>query len=166
MKILAIDPGYERLGVAILEKNIGDKKENLVFSSCIRTKSDTPFESRLGTIGEELEKIIEKYKPEALSIENLFISNNQKTAMRVAEVRGAIIYICVKNGLEIKEYTPLQIKLAVTGSGKSTKDQMFRMIKMLIPNIKTDALDDEYDAIAIGITYFTYLKTIITGIKK
>ena len=83
MRILAIDPGYERLGIAILEKNVGDKKESLIFSSCVRTKADMSFEERLCLIGKSIEEFIEKYSPQALSIENLFISNNQKTAMRV-----------------------------------------------------------------------------------
>ncbi len=155
MKILAIDPGYERLGVAILEKEKGGK-ETLVFSDCIKTSPKDTFEDRLTQIGLQIEHIISEYKPEALSIENLFISNNQKTAMRVAEVRGVLIYICRKNGLSIKEYTPLQVKLSVTGDGKSSKDQVIKMVKLLVTHVKNNALDDEYDAIAVGLTYFAY----------
>lgn len=157
MRILSIDPGYERLGVAIIDKQKG-QKETLVFSDCFKTDAKELFEDRLTSIGLRVEKLIEEYKPEALSIENLFISNNQKTAMRVAEVRGALIYICRKNNLTIREFTPLQIKLAVTGDGKSTKDQVIKMVKLLIKNTKEKALDDEYDAIAVGLSYFAYTR--------
>jgi crossover junction endodeoxyribonuclease RuvC len=80
--------------------------------------------------------------------------------MRVSEVRGAIIYIAKKYNLSIKEYTPLQIKLAVTGNGKSTKDQVIKMVNMLVKNINGKKLDDEYDAIAIGLTYFVHNRVL------
>ena len=155
MILLAIDPGYERLGVAILQKEKG-KKETILFSDCIRTSAKLSFEDRLVEIGLKIEELVTLYKPEALSIENLFISNNQKTAMRVAEVRGTIIYISKKNSLTVSEYTPLQIKLSVTGDGKSSKDQVIKMVKLLTKTNKTNILDDEYDAIAIGLAFFAY----------
>lgn len=161
MRIISIDPGYERLGVAILEKSLNSnasRKEKLIYSSCIRTPSDETFENRLRLIGDSVQMIIDEYKPEALSIENLFISKNQKTAMRVSEVRGAIIYICRKSGLRIFEYTPLQIKLAVTGDGKSSKDQVIKMVDLIIGGLKSKALDDEYDAIAVGLAHFAYAR--------
>jgi crossover junction endodeoxyribonuclease RuvC len=157
MRIISIDPGYERLGVAIIDKQKG-QKEGLVFSDCLRTDAKEIFEDRLTTLGLKIESLLEEYKPEALSIENLFISNNQKTAMRVAEVRGMLIYLCRKNNLIIKEFTPLQVKLAVTGDGKSSKDQVIRMVKMLIKITKEKAVDDEYDAVAIGLAYFAYAR--------
>ncbi len=155
MRILAIDPGYERLGVAVLDKEKG-QKETLVFSDCIKTSPKDSFEDRLTQIGLKIEELINEFKPEALSIENLFISNNQKTAMRVAEVRGTLIYICRKNNLDIKEFTPLQVKLSVTGDGKSSKEQVIKMVKLLIKGVKNNALDDEYDAVAVGLAYFAY----------
>ncbi|MBP6974398.1 MAG: crossover junction endodeoxyribonuclease RuvC [Candidatus Pacebacteria bacterium] len=159
MRILAIDPGYERLGVAILDKEKG-QKETLIFSDCFKTDAKELFEDRLTTIGIQVENLIDEYKPEALSIENLFISNNQKTAMRVAEVRGMLIYICRKNKLSIKEFTPLQVKLSVTGDGKSSKDQVIKMVKLLVKNVKAKALDDEYDAVAVGLAYFAYSRFV------
>ncbi len=156
MRILSIDPGYERLGIAILEKNKG--KEVLMFSECFKTSKELPFEDRLLLIGERVEEIIKHFSPVALSIENLFISNNQKTAMRVAEVRGLIIYLFKKYGLLIKELTPLQIKLAVTGDGKSTKDQMMKMVNLLVPGINKKSQDDEFDAIAIGLAFYAYFR--------
>lgn len=153
MPILAIDPGYERLGIAVLEK------EKVLFSDCFRTSAKLSFEERLCLLGKEVESTIKKFKPTALVIENLFLGNNQKTAMRVAEVRGAIIFICIKAGLSIKELTPMQIKMAVTGNGRSTKDQVIKMIHLLVPNFKKGALDDEYDAVAAGLAYISYNKS-------
>lgn len=155
MRIIAIDPGYERLGIAILEKN---SKEELLFSECFKTSASLPFFERLELVGSRVEHVIETYKPEALAIENLFIANNQKTAMRVAEVRGAILYQTRRLGVPIFEYTPLEIKTATTGYGKATKDQVISMVQKIIPSTKSLKQDDEVDAIAIGITHFAYQK--------
>jgi len=157
IRVLSIDPGYERLGVAIFEKE-GNSKERLIFSDCYRTEASLKFEDRLFLLGDAIEKVIKNHSPSFLSIENLFMSNNQKTAMRVSEVRGCILYIARKNGLSITEFTPLQIKLALTGDGKSNKEQIMKMTKLLIKDIRADALDDEYDAIAAGLAFFAYKK--------
>lgn len=153
MKVLGIDPGYERLGIAVIEKTAGTK-EQLLYSDCVRTSAKDTFETRLLALGKEVERVVAEYAPDALSIENLFLSNNQKTAMRVAEVRGMLMYIASKNGLKIEELNPLQIKLAITGDGKSSKDQMMKMVAMLIKMPVKKALDDEYDAVAVGLAFF------------
>jgi crossover junction endodeoxyribonuclease RuvC len=151
MRILAIDPGFERMGIAILDKSL-KPKHDLVFSTCFKTSAKIPFHERLTLIGEELEQIIKKYKPEALAIEKLFFTTNQKTVMGVSEARGVMVYTASRNGLKIFEYTPPQIKIAVTGYGKSNKDMVISMVRKLI-DIKTETnSDDELDAIAIGIT--------------
>jgi len=150
MKILAIDPGFERLGFAILEKQKG--KEVLLDSGCIKTLSSSPFNERLLTIGEEIEKVIKKWSPKILAIETLFFNNNQKTAMKVSEARGVVIYISSKYKLSVYEYTPLQIKIAITGYGMASKSQVETMVKKLIDIKKVVKYDDEMDAIAIGIT--------------
>jgi len=151
VKILAIDPGYERVGMAVLEKSPKDK-DGLVYSNCFKTKADLPFHERLTSIGLEVEKIIKKHKPIALAIEKLYFTTNQKTAMNVAEARGVIIYTASKNNLEIYEYTPPQIKLAVTGYGKASKDMVIKMVPRLIKIGKPIQSDDEMDAVAIGLT--------------
>ncbi len=153
MKILAIDPGYERLGIAIIEK-LPKNKEVLIFSECFKTSAKSPFHDRLLEIGQEVEKIIKKYEPKALAMETLFFNTNQKTAMNVAETRGTITYLAMKHGLSFYQYTPLQIKIAVTGSGKADKKQVTSMIGRLIRIEKEIAHDDEYDAIACGLTFF------------
>ena len=151
MKILAIDPGFERIGIAVIEKTL-KAKHLLIYSNCFKTSSKIPFHARLTLIGNEVEKVIKKYKPEALAIEKLYFTTNQKTVMGVSEARGVIIYSCSKNGLSIFEYTPPQIKVAVTGYGKASKDMVMSMVPKLIDIKKDINSDDELDAIAIGIT--------------
>jgi crossover junction endodeoxyribonuclease RuvC len=152
MKIIAIDPGYERLGIATLEKENG--KEILLFSECFKTSAKLPHSERLNLIGKELEKVIREYKPSTLAIETLFFAKNQKSAMQVAEARGVIMYEGKRNNLEIFEYSPMAVKIAVTGYGKSDKIQLTEMVKRLIKIEKPIKHDDEYDAIAIGLTFF------------
>ncbi|MEK7069384.1 MAG: crossover junction endodeoxyribonuclease RuvC [Patescibacteria group bacterium] len=156
MRILGIDPGFERLGIAILEKNKNDKKEKVIFSECFKTSPKLDFSKRLNLIGEEIKKIIKEYKPKILSIETLFLNTNQKTVMRVAEVRGVAIYEASLSGLEIFEASPPQIKIATTGYGRANKEQMIKMVKILVEIDKNKTSDDELDAIAIAITAFAH----------
>ena len=159
MRIISIDPGYERLGVAIIEKSNqpfdkAQSKEILIFSDCLKTSPKISHEERLKIIGTEVGKLIAKYKPEAMAIETLFFKANAKTAMKVSEARGVMLYEAAKSGLAVVEFTPLQIKVAVTGYGKSEKEQVTTMVKRLITIPKELKYDDEYDAIAVGLTYF------------
>lgn len=151
MRTLGVDPGYERLGIAVIDGPRG--KESLVYSECFKTSKNIPFEDRLLLLGRHFKDIIGTHGPELLAIENLFISKNQKTAMRVAEVRGAILFLAKEAGLEIAEYTPLQVKNAIVGYGKSEKQQVALMLHHLI-SIPRDRkiIDDEYDAIALALT--------------
>lgn len=158
MKILAIDPGFERVGIAVLKKETGE--EELLYSNCFKTSPSLFLHERISLIGEELRHLIKKYTPEALAIESLFFSKNQKTAMGVAQARGVVIYECSRAGLEIFEYTPLQIKVAITSYGKATKNQVFFMVKKLIKIDDSITSDDEIDAIAIGLTAFAHQKPI------
>lgn len=151
MRIIAIDPGYDRLGAAILEKRGG--KESLVFSCCITTDKKFPHEQRLLRIGAELAALIKQYEPEAMALEKLFLATNRKTAMLVAEARGVCLYEAARAGIAASEYTPLQIKIAVTGYGKSDKRQVTAMVKRLVKLADKKRLDDEYDAIAVGLTH-------------
>jgi crossover junction endodeoxyribonuclease RuvC len=154
MKILGIDPGYERLGVAIIEKDTqSGQKETLLYSDCIQTSPKLPFSERLFSIGQELEQLCTKYTPEVLSIEKLYFTNNQKTAMQVAQVIGLIIYIARLHGMSVHEYTPLQIKSACTGNGRADKKQMIAMLPLLIKIEKKIQYDDEYDALGVALTH-------------
>jgi crossover junction endodeoxyribonuclease RuvC len=153
MRILAIDPGYERLGIAVIEK-IPKSKEVVIFSECFKTSTKLSHSERLCFIGKELEKVILEHRPEALAIESLFFGANQKTAITVAEARGVILFQAGVYNLPIYEYGPGQIKVAVTGYGKSDKEQIITMIPKLVKITKEIKHDDEYDAIAIGLTCF------------
>ena len=155
MRILGIDPGYERLGIAVLEKKSG--KERVLFSACFKTSPKLEFPERLNLVGEEIERIIQKYKPEVLAIETLFLNTNQKTAMRVAEVRGVALNEAVKRNLKVFEASPPQIKVAIAGYGRADKQQIKKMVKMLV-NIEVGReSDDELDAIAIALTALAHL---------
>ena len=157
MIILGIDPGFERLGIAILEKE-KNQKEHVVFSECFKTSAKLEFPERLQLIGEQVEKIIKKYKPDVLAIETLFLTTNHKTVMNVAEARGVVIYEAKKAGLKIFEASPPQIKIATTGYGKADKEQVMRMVKLLVDIDKSKKSDDELDAIAIALTGFACLR--------
>ncbi len=154
MIILGIDPGYDRLGIAVIEG------KNLLHSECFVTSAKDEFPVRLKSVGLKVKEIIEKYNPDIMSIESLFITNNQKTGMKVAETRGVIIYEASLKNLPIHEFIPSQIKLAVTGHGSSNKSQIIKMIPLLIKMDKIKRLDDEYDAIAVALTCQAYKKSI------
>lgn len=151
MRVLSIDPGYGRCGVAVVEK--GNGRENLLYSACIETSAKTDFSLRLGTIVRECEQIIKMHEPHALALERLYLTSNHKTAMKVAEVRGALIAIAAKAGIRVFEYTPSQVKSATASWGGANKTQMARMLHSLMKIKKTIKHDDEYDAIAIGVTH-------------
>lgn len=150
MKVLAVDPGYDRLGVAVVEKQ--DGQEVVLFSGCITTDKLSPLPDRLYEAGQSFAALLDKYKPDAVGIETIFFNNNQKTAIGVAAIRGTIIYLAKAAGKPVFEFGPQEIKVAVTGYGKSDKQAVIDMVKRLAKNVPDGALDDEYDAIAIGIT--------------
>lgn len=156
MKILGIDPGYERLGIAVLEnQGLGvrnQKKIKLFFSETFRTSIKDSHPQRLFQIQKEIERVIKKYKPDRLGIETLFFNKNVKTAIKVAEARGIILALAEKNKLKIFELSPQQIKIAVTGYGGADKTSMIKMIPLLVEIKKnTIEFDDEFDAIGAGI---------------
>jgi crossover junction endodeoxyribonuclease RuvC len=151
MRILGIDPGYDRVGIAVIEKK-SNAKEILLYSECLQTSSRDTFYTRIGQVGTRVAEVIEEYCPDAMAIESLFIKRNQITAMRVSEARGVIIYEAVRKGMSVYEYTPLQIKVAVTGHGGSDKTQVMKMIPLLIKIGVKKSQDDEYDAIAVALT--------------
>ncbi len=158
MRILGIDPGYERLGIAIMEKR--ENKDFLVYSECFQTSKNSHFHERLLLLGEKIGRIIKEYQPDTMAIETLMFNTNQKTAMNVAEARGVVLFQAMKGGLEIFEFTPLQIKIAITGYGRSDKNQVTEMTKRLVKIDRKDAKDDEYDAIACALTCFASYNTL------
>jgi crossover junction endodeoxyribonuclease RuvC len=158
MRVLAIDPGYDRIGVAIMEKV--NTREILIHSECITTNKTDTLPDRLLMLGKRIEVLIEEYKPNAVGIETLFFNTNQKTGIGVAQARGIIIYLALRAGCTVYEFGPQEIKVAVTGYGKSDKKAVIDMVKRLVANVKDKALDDEYDAIAVGITCLAHYRGI------
>ncbi len=156
MKVLGIDPGFGRCGVAIVEKVGG--KEVLSYSDCIETSAENDFPARLLQVTDECARLIREYQPDAVAIEKLYFSNNQKTAMQVAEVRGAIINCASGFGLTVAEYTPGEVKSAVASSGRADKKQLAAMLHLLIKIEKKIRRDDEYYAIAIAVTHLARLR--------
>lgn len=151
MKILSIDPGYGRVGIAVLENNLG--KNILLYSDCFETSEKLPHHRRLSLVGEEVAAIIEKWKPDVLALEELFFNKNVKTALLVSQAIGVIIYEATKSGLKVFQYSPLEIKMAVSGYGRANKDQVTSMVPKLVKITKKITLDDEFDAIAVGLTH-------------
>ncbi len=166
VRILGIDPGFDRLGVCVLDKS--GTKETLVFSTCITTSKKDPFSKRLFEAGKQLEKIINHHRPSELAIETLFFTTNQKTIITVSEIRGVCLYIAEAFNLVVYEYSPAHIKLAITGYGKATKEDVSIMVSRILKvDTAKAALDDEVDAIAVALTHSANRqnKLILKGIS-
>src|SRR3989344_4777587 len=149
-RILGIDPGYGRLGIAVIENERGNQK--LVYSECFETSNNLPHEERLALIGDRVKFVIKKFKPNKLGLETLLFSKNVKTALQVAEARGVILAESARKNIEVVEFNPNSIKMAVTGYGKSDKKQIMDMLHKILKINKIIKHDDEYDAIAVAIT--------------
>lgn len=150
MRVLGVDPGYDRVGLAVMEYENGAEK--LIYSSCLETDKNLDLHQRLQIVGQTITEVIQTHDVDTLGIETLFFNKNVKTAMGVAQARGIIIYAAMQANCTVYEFSPQAIKIATTGYGNSDKKSMFSMVKQLIPGVPTRALDDEYDAIAVGIT--------------
>ncbi len=149
LTVLALDPGYDRLGVAVIKREQG--REVVKFSTCLTSQKTNSFPNRLAEIGRQLEDLIKEWQPNLVALETLFFSTNRKTASAVAETRGVILYLAAKAQASICELNPQSIKLAVTGYGKADKAQVQNMVKRLVKLSTIQRHDDEYDAIAIGL---------------
>jgi len=151
MRTLGIDPGTATTGFGVVDEI--DKKLCLVDYGCIKTSSNLDMPSRLNIISEQLTALIEKYKPENVAVEQLFFASNAKTAIKVGEARGVILLTASQAGLKVAEYTPLQVKMALTGYGKADKKQVQYMVKNLLKCKETPKPDDAADAIAIAVCH-------------
>ncbi len=149
MVILGIDPGLAIVGWGVLECVKG--KFRVMGYGSIQTKAGLPVEERIKQIYESMNIIIDKYKPEVMAIEELFWNTNQKTGISVAEARGVILLAAHMKGLQINEYTPLQVKQAVVGYGRAEKKQVITMVTSILNLQKPPKPDDTADALAIAI---------------
>ena len=151
MRVLGIDPGYAIVGWGVVEY-VGNRFAPVGYGAVV-TEKDTPFEQRLVEIYEGVLDICKRYKPEALSIEKLYYQHNQTTVIGVAEARGVILLAAAQAGLPIYEYTPMQVKQAVTGYGKAVKKQVQEMTRILLHLPAIPKPDDTADALAMAITF-------------
>ncbi|MBP9758027.1 MAG: crossover junction endodeoxyribonuclease RuvC [Candidatus Pacebacteria bacterium] len=154
MKVLAIDPGYGRCGMAIVER-VGIK-DILLFSVCVETDAKTAFPDRLNQVVTQCEALLSSYMPDHMALEKLFFKANRTTAMKVAEVRGALIHAASRASVPVHEYSPAEVKSAAAGWGGADKKQVAAMLHALVKIEKPIKHDDEYDAIAIGVTHLAY----------
>lgn len=150
MRILGIDPGTGILGFGVIE--IANRKVQLVDAGVIRTPVHEDDAIRLQTIYDELTDIIAATKPDAMSVEKLFFARNVTTAMTVAQARGVVLLCGKQAGLTIHEYTPMQIKMAITSYGKADKKQVQEMVRVLLGLQEVPKPDDCADALAAALT--------------
>ena len=151
MRILGIDPGLAIVGWGVVDYE-GSKFRTIDYGS-IATPAGMPTEERLMLIDEGIRELTERFSPEHLAVEELFFNTNITTGIRVAEARGVILCRCRREGLEIHEYTPLQVKQAVVGYGRADKKQVITMVTMLLGLSKPPKPDDTADALAIAICH-------------
>lgn len=151
IRIIGIDPGYAIVGWGVLDYD-GYRFETVEYGAIV-TQSGQNFERRLEVIWDELSEILERHKPSAMAVEQLFFTTNQKTVIDVAQARGTILLCATKHGVEIFHYTPLQVKQAVAGYGKAEKKQVMQMVKTILKLEKIPKPDDTADAMAIAICH-------------
>lgn len=150
MKILGIDPGFGRVGFGVIEGN-KDIWEAVAYG-CIETQSQASFVDRLETIHQELKKIIDTYTPDRAAVEELFFYTNVKTAIQVSQARGAILLTLRQANIPIDEFTPLEVKQALTSYGRAEKSQVQTMVQLLLHLGKEKMQDDAADALAVALT--------------
>ena len=150
MIILGIDPGTTRIGYALLQKN-DSGNINLITYGCLKINKKAQPE-RLAEISKSILDLISKYRPQTMAIEKLFFTKNVKTALSVSEARGVIINCASSNNLNVLEFTPLEVKLAIAGYGKAEKYQIQKMVCSILKLNEIPRQDDAADAIAIGLT--------------
>ncbi|MFI5358606.1 MAG: crossover junction endodeoxyribonuclease RuvC [Halanaerobiales bacterium] len=162
MLILGIDPGLAIVGYSLVEKK-GNR-----FSVCdygvIRTPAEATNCQRLMTIFEELSNLIATYQPDEMAVEELFFNKNVKTAIEVGQARGVILLTGAQAGLRVAEYTPLQVKQAVVGYGRASKEQVQQMVKALLNLSSLPKPDDAADALAVAICHGNS-RTVISKLK-
>lgn len=152
MRILGIDPGYGIVGFGVIDK-ITSNKMQYVGSGAIRTNPADEFAARLDEIHNDMNAIIDQYKPDVCAIEKLYFAQNTTTGLQVAEARGVITQVLYSRGIPIFEYSPSQVKMAVTGHGRATKSQVKEMVERHLNAKGIKGPDDTLDALAVALSY-------------
>jgi len=152
MVIMGVDPGTAITGYGVVQRESATKFTVLGYGAIV-TPSELPMEQRLGRIYAEMMRLIEEYRPQCLAVEQLFFNTNVTTALTVGQARGVVLLAGAHSNLEVAEYTPLQVKQAVTGQGRATKEQVGYMVRMLLGLREVPRPDDVADALAIGLCH-------------
>ncbi len=161
MRVIGIDPGTAIVGYGIVDYEKG--KYNLIDYGCINTDKNLPMEDRLLIIYNDLKKILEKYSPNEMAVEDLFYFKNNKTVISVGQARGVILLAGKEKNIILNNYTPLQVKIGISGYGRATKNQVQQMVKTILNLEEIPKPDDAADAIAIAITH---INTLLSGIPN
>jgi len=164
MRIIGIDPGYAIVGYGVVDYISGRFKAQDY--GAITTKADTIFDRRLEEIHIDLGMLLDEHKPQFMALEKIFFTTNQKTAIDVAQARGVIILTAKTRGIEIAEYTPLQVKSAVTGYGKATKKQIQEMTARILSLSSIPKPDDAADALAVAVCLAHSMNSRLMGTTK
>ena len=153
-RILGIDPGLQSTGISVIECQTGGVYRTL-YCGCIETLKDKKIEERLSEIYSFINEIILKFEPNCLAVEEIFFSSNAKTVINVGQARGVVLLCASKNKIDVFEYTPLEVKQAIVGYGRATKDQVKYMVKVLlkINEAEFPKKDDAWDSLAIAICH-------------
>ena len=159
MRIMGIDPGIATIGFGVIDCD--GNNMTMVRYGAITTPAKTSLSSRLSQIYSDMNELIKTFSPDAVAIEELFFNTNLTTGISVAHGRGVIILACEQNGLPMYEYTPLQIKQAITGYGRAEKRQMMDMVKRLLDLKETAKPDDASDALAVAICHSRFSNSLL-----
>lgn len=162
MKVLAIDPGFDKVGFAIFDKNVAAKSFQYIDSGLIKTAPAASLPERLKYIHNKLLDIITLHQPACIVMEQIFFFKNQKTVIRVAQAQGAILLLGSLHNIEVSFLTPLQIKQIVTGYGTADKVAVQKMVRLSLPQAVDIADDDQSDAIACGLAYCYLQKNLVS----
>lgn len=151
MRILGIDPGYAIVGWGVIDSD-GNRSRPVAYGA-VTTPAEYKMPARLEEIYTEIKKIIEEYKPDAVSIEELFFNSNAKTAIMVGQARGVLLLAAERSRIPIFEYTPLQVKQAIVGYGRADKNQVQQMVKLLLNLTSVPKPDDTADALGMALCH-------------
>ena len=157
MRVLGIDCGSERTGYGVIESD--GREHSLVAAGVIRTSARRPFEERLLEIAGGLRRLMREYTPEFAAVEEVFHSANAKTALKLAHVRGVALLAIAEAGVELAEYSPLEVKMSVVGYGRAEKGQVQMMVRSLLRLPEAIASEDAADALAVAICHATHEAT-------
>ena len=157
MVILGIDPGLAHTGWAVIETRGSDARARAY--GCVATEAAEPIDMRLGRIFNEIQLVIERYEPTELAIENVYFAANERSAIATAQARGAAIVACAQRGLTVGEYTPMQIKQSVVGTGSATKEQVTYMVRRVLALDHDPSPDHAADALAAAVCHANVTRT-------